>query len=445
MKLKKYIIEKKAEMTGEQHKDHFLKQLNKWDTDLSKMTKAYKSLKADESDLKRFIMLKKAFIVFSKNFEKWIYRNILKNKKSKDESYFQTEVRTTAWSFIIRGISDYDLFPETYDYKNEKHIPAPWELDSGFKKNNRKTNITRYQGLWRKFKEAFIGLIEYEANKIDEIKSDEIVNVGKINIIIKNRTKEWGDKYIKKFIKHVKNVTSVIKKEGLDKSIRDLAIELNFDPSDISGLPSGLTAGAYDRNSDKLYILPLGISDKLSSSTLIHEIGHRYWFKHVPSKAKKAWEEKINSQMIAIKKEHIDKFFDKYWDNDRFGDNIGSFMPSDKIIKDLKNIIDPTLKIVFDYLSDNRPWFNVEVDKERYEKYKDYMVKHHKGEQIPLEWITDYGRTNPSEAFAETFRIWVSGNKGKLGPWTRAFFKEIVATGGVNIKEEKNNLIYKYI
>ena len=48
MKIRQYLIEKKVEMTGNEHKDYFLKILNKWDTDLSKMTKAYKSLKIPE-------------------------------------------------------------------------------------------------------------------------------------------------------------------------------------------------------------------------------------------------------------------------------------------------------------------------------------------------------------------------------------------------------------
>ena len=48
MRLKHFINEKKATLTGDQHKDYFLKLLNKWDTDLSKLTKAYKSLKSPD-------------------------------------------------------------------------------------------------------------------------------------------------------------------------------------------------------------------------------------------------------------------------------------------------------------------------------------------------------------------------------------------------------------
>jgi len=436
MKFNNYLIEKKAEMTGDQYKDHFIKQLNKWDTDLSKMTKNYKMLKADDNDVKRFLMFKKAFLVFHNNFEKWVYRNILDNNKSKSESYYQKEVRSTAWKFMS-DIGTYGLFPESYDYESKKHINAPHLLDSDYRGNSRKQNITRYQRSWRQFKEAFTDLIKYEAEKIDEVKPDEIVNVDKVNILIKNRDKDWSDKYVKSFMKHVRKATQAINKAGLGKSIRDLSIELNFNPTDISGLPAGLTAGAYRKEDDTLYILPLGLRDKLSDSTLIHEIGHRYWFKYVPSRAKKAWEDKINSQMITVKADHIKKFFDEFYDKE-YG-----FPYRRGFEKEVKRITDPTLKIVYSYLGQHTPIFKVEDGKDEKQMYMEFMMEHHKGEQVPLEWITDYGRTNPAEAFAEAFKLWVGGVKGKLGPWTRAFFKEIVSTGGANIREEE--LIDKYL
>jgi hypothetical protein len=424
-------------MTGDQYKDHFIKQLNKWDTDLSRMTKNYKMLKADDSDVKRFLMLKRAFVVFSNNFEKWVYRNILDNRNSKGESYHQKEVRSTAWSFLS-VIGDFSLFPESYDYKSEKHIPAPHLLDSTYRGNSRKQNIIRYQREWRKFKEAFTDLVQYEAEKIDEVQPDETINVDKINILIKNKDKDWSGKYIKSFMSHVRKAVQAINKAGLSKSIKDLHIELNFNPTDVSGLPAGLTAGAYRKEDDTLYILPLGLKSKLSDSTLIHEIGHRYWFKHVPARAKKAWEDKINSQMITVKKEHIEKFFDEYYD-EKWG-----FPYRREFEKKVEKITDPTLKIIFSYLGKHTPVFKVEDGKDERQVYMEFMMEHNKGEQVPLEWITDYGRTNPSEAFAEAFKLWVGGVKGKLGPWTRAFFKEIVSTGGANIREEKN-LIDKYL
>ncbi len=84
VKLKRYLIEKKVEMTGDQFKDKFMKKLNQWDTDVSRMTKYYKSLKADESDkaLKEFLKAKKAFITFGNNFDKFVYQELIDNSPS---------------------------------------------------------------------------------------------------------------------------------------------------------------------------------------------------------------------------------------------------------------------------------------------------------------------------------------------------------------------------
>jgi predicted HNH restriction endonuclease len=70
-------------------------------------------------------------------------------------------------------------------------------------------------------------------------------------------------------------------------------------------------------------------------------------------------------------------------------------------------------------------------------------MKEYYTEWIDLEFVTDYAATKPNEAFAEVFAHWVI-KRNTLGEWTRAFFKEIVRSGGANIREEKN-LIDKYL
>jgi hypothetical protein len=59
------------------------------------------------------------------------------------------------------------------------------------------------------------------------------------------------------------------------------------------------------------------------------------------------------------------------------------------------------------------------------------------GKYIPLEHISDYGRTNAEEAFAEAFKLYILFGPKKLKPWTLWFFKEIVRTGGASINEMK--------
>lgn len=467
MKFLKFINEKKVEMTGDQHKDYFMSLLNKWDTDFSKMTKAYKALKVpnirefyqepsnewartlkkdfmNHPDMKKFLMMRKAFQTFINNFESWVYSKILSGKTASNENYFQKQVRTTAWMVIIDTGSA--LFPDEWQGVNfdstqgaGKYIPAPWSLDSTHKGNSRKQNITRYQGRWRKFKEAFTELIQNQAEEINKAPKDEQIQKFGINIVIKNKTKEY-EKYVETFIDSLKDVTSAIKKNGFSKVLRDFYIELNFDVASEPSIFSrygDMVGGAYDYSKDKLFIFPLGITRRISDSTLIHELAHRYWFKYIPDKAKQAWKAKFESQSIVVTLPYIDKFFEMFFD-EKWG------FPTKKEIKQKidKQINNPTLKIVFEFLADNTPIYDPKEGESRYEEYWQFFEKRARGQQIPLEWITDYGRTNEVESFAEAFKLWVGGVKGKLGPWTRAFFKEIVSTGGVNIREER---LLKYL
>ena len=46
------------------------------------------------------------------------------------------------------------------------------------------------------------------------------------------------------------------------------------------------------------------------------------------------------------------------------------------------------------------------------------------------EATADYGAFNPSEAFAEAFRLYVTQGPRVLGEWTRQFFRDVVRAGG---------------
>lgn len=438
MKFKRYITEKRAELTGDQWKDKFIKQLNQWDKDISRMTKLYKSLKATRDDLKNFRKAKKAFIIFGQNFEKWIYQDLLDKKVfgKESESGFTKDVRVKAWD-TLHFLNAGNLFPMAWNYKNDKHEDAPEELD--YHDGGRKNKILRWQRSWRKTKEAIVELIQYQSETLKERQPDEQVQVAGVNILIKNQGDEWTQKYLKRFMRVLPKAVAQIKKQGMSRAMKDFKVQINFRPETVEGLPNGggLTAGAYDKQTDILYLFPLGLNDNLSDSTLIHEIGHRYWFKYVPERAKNAWKDKIEKRMVAVETKHIDKFFEMFYDKE------WGFPYRKDFANKLKDITDPTLKIIFRYLSDHTPLFDVAEGKDKETVYKEHMIKHNRGEQIPLEWITDYGRTNDAEAFAEAFKLWVGGVKGKLGAWTRAFFKEIVRTGGSSLRE--NELVEKYL
>ena len=49
----------------------------------------------------------------------------------------------------------------------------------------------------------------------------------------------------------------------------------------------------------------------------------------------------------------------------------------------------------------------------------------------------DYGATNPVEAFAEVFRLYVLHGPRAVGPWTRALFREVVRGAGAPLQNPK--------
>jgi len=389
---------------------------------------------SDPKSVKAFQKARKAFQIFNRSWEKWVYQELLDRSNvpmnaQTDETYWAKDVREKAWAALM-SMNAGSLFTDRYDHNLKKHVPAPWELDQY--DGGRKRIITRYNRHFSAAFKAIEDLINQEAKLITLVKPDEQVQVHGVNIRIKNMTtSDFHAKYLKRFMDALPKAVKAIKKSGFKKAMRGFSVEINFKAKDVPGIPGGLTAGAYDKDKDKLYILPLGLNDNLSDSTLIHEIGHRYWFRDVPPNAQKSWNDKIDSRKVTITKDHIDKFFDRYYKEYGF-ENRKDIEADAK-----KNVHDPILNVIFTELADRTPFFMVKEGEDQKTRYYQFMIDNHVGNKVNLEFISDYGNTNPAEAFAEVFRKWVAGRVGTLGPWTRQFFKDIVRTGGANIRESK--------
>ncbi len=455
MELRRYLIENTE--------TDLLKKLTQWKKDLRRMTKLYKSLEASDSPkaIKKFKEAHKYWIRFRQNWEKWRDIELIKDRKdrlsmdiSPQEKYRKEEMKVTAWQaeMAIGG-----LFPDSYDYKLDKHVSAPWKLDKpGYSKGDtRKNKIIVYQ---KKFKIAFDAIedyIKHHSEVVNIIKDTERVNVKGINVLISGLKKEEDPtgpnmKRIKKFMQDdLPKAVELIKKEKIKQTLKGLTIEVTLSGSKSVGVQSG-AGGSYNYTTDWLRMYPMGMGSG-SVGTIVHELGHRYYYKNLPEKAQTAWERMFRKNQIQIKDEHIKSFWKKYvlpyaksdeWDFKWKKKNV---IP---IIR--KNEHDPTLKAIYLHLVNNISTFTdnkINWTKEggdsdeditkRDKKIKDTFRDRNVDEWIPIEFVTDYGRTNPSEAFAEVFKLWVTGRKGKLGEWTRSFFKEIVRSGGANIMEDK--------
>jgi hypothetical protein len=451
MKLNRYLLENTE-------KNILLKRLDQWKKDLRRMTKLYKSLEAssDPKAIKNFKEARQYWITFRQNWEKWYNTELLKDKKdrfesdiSQEEKYSREKVKISSWQ---AEMALNDLFPDVYDYKTSGHVDAPWMLDTPKyrKGDTRKNKILVYQ---KKFKEAFDAIqkhIENYSGSVNILKPTERVNVKGINVLISG-IKEGEDpnspnmKRTKKFIQDdLPKAVELINKENIKQTLKGLTIELTLTGSKSVGVLSG-AGGSYDYIKDWLRMYPMGMGSD-SVPTIIHELGHRYYYRNLSKRAVEAWEKMFHKNSIQIKKEHVDDFWKKYILPYSQSTEYSFDWKKKNVIPVIKkNETNPSLKAIYLHLVNNfyTAYMGDEDAKKRDDILKNRFMENNVNEWIPIEYITDYARTNPSEAFAEVFKLWVTGKKGRLGEWTRAFFKEVVRSGGANIKEEK--LIEKYI
>jgi len=442
MKLKRYLNEK-IELTGEREKDKWLKEIEKWKTDLRKMTKIYKSLKSENTPqaVKQFKEAQKLFITFRQNWERW-YTQFIKKKfvpgGDNTESIYSKEARIKGYQ---AEMSINNIFPD--DYYEGKFTPRPDLLDYPRynKGDTRKNKILVYQ---KAFKKAFIAMEELIKYQFDLVTPDkrEQINIAGINLLITTDrdTDDWAKKKLKLFIDTVPKAVKAIKQAGFKDSLRGLTVRLRLVEKPGFGGDKG---GEYISSDDTLAIYTWGMVDQSSAlHTLVHELGHRFFRRSLTKSAQEAWGKAIWKKFTNVEKHHVEDFFNKYikgkfeqkYDdpNEYSGIKKEERARLDALIK--KNEKDPNIKTIYQFLVHTISYSTSLKD------LLDYV-----GERIHIEFITDYARKNTEEAFCEAFALYVN-KRNQLGEWTRDFFKEVVRSGGANIKEEKKmNLIDKYL
>jgi len=415
-------------LTGK--KERVLKEIERWKKDLKRMSKIYRGInwqqdytedpdiaKANKKEYAKFIEAKKLFNVFSKSFNNRVYKHILPKKDTEDESLSHTKARKDAWTAYISLV---DLFPDEYSRKSDKHLPAPWQLTK--KEKDRKIN--KYN---KAFKKAFDSLIEFtEEITEDKYPQTEQFQISNIPIILHN----WGrdkdhEESIEIFINRMKVAINKIKKAGFGKVLKGLSVIADFE--------TGRDAsGTYDNADDTLKI-KLAMLGGYEPYTLIHELGHRFYYRILSKKAREYWDKIIQGKRTTIEDEDILDFINTFIKPEF--DKLKEFKFSKR-----KKYLKKKVK-------------KADITKEKEAKYLEMIARlpirgkileglksRVGGEIIHFEFITDYARKNPEEAFAEAFAEYIDEGPGKLGEWTRDFFKRIVRHGNVDIRSSQQLL-----
>lgn len=436
MKFYNYITEKFTP-TGRQNIDEILKQAEKWKSDLRKLTKAYKSLEVpkegDNKEIRKWKEMWKALLKFQENWHDWAFDYIL--ERNKDEGPDEREFRKKSWSAYM-AMSPSNLMNMSYIRDIEKHA-----IDTEKIIKDRQKVINDYN---RKFREAFKALeelLEYEQENIDRINKLQNFTYGGVKVKIKADDKsKFSLERTESFLKNLKNYIDKLKSKKVGVLAKDLRIVFDLTEKNTSA------AAQYDMASDSIVILSMGFTD--SEGVFFHELGHRLYYVFITKNAEEMWEEFIKQHRVEITEKNVNDFIDKFkpilvnpdkkmkFESDEW---IRYFLYKNDVSIELIGIYQ---KLLFGFYEN--------ILGSRKEEYSDLEIKEildqYIGSYTYKYFITDYGKTNASEAFAETFKIYMMDKFQKLHPIVKEVFRSVVnSVDAIRIEEMKETNIEKYL
>ena len=389
----------------------------RWKKDLRVMTKIYKDLDPTTQDRERWDEARKLFLVFRDNFEEWIYQRLLP-KETSDRARSPMEVTISKLAWDLRHHLDvFALFPVIYPSKTPN-----W---SEFR-SERDRNLRRYQGAANKlFKEIDIYLEVQRDQQVERRDPVEHFEISGIGVVVKNVGRGADDEAaLDTFLRRLKQHAAKIARAGFGSAVRGLTVTLDFDIKK----SEWDTAGRYVPNTDTLVMYPLGlVSERAEHGTFTHECGHRFYFKALSPSARQRWKTVMTERGVPIEQDDIDRYVALVKE---------VIDPARPNAVELRRVIPPKAKDEAEAAKFRElvhvpagPIMGGPFDEQKFRELLSMSL----GEFAQIEEITDYGNTDPMEAFAEVFRLWVDKGPHAVGPWTRQFFAETCRGGGVRL------------
>lgn len=399
---------------------------DKLEKDLRAMTKLYKSAPTEDTPeaVKQYLYLKGLFDTFRKNLEGMVSEQIIGQIKEAHRKEWAAEAlqkETRRFTTDIRG-----LFPD--HFRGDAIAPAPWLL-----KQVRDANIRRYQKTARLFFAALKDFIDW-ADRVsvapDREDTAEHTSVAGVPVLIHRRDEQdFVRSDLAVFFSHLHDAVSKIKRAGFESALEGLIINLR-----LAGKKGSDAAGDYRHgDTDELNIYPWGLDDP---SVLIHEIGHRFYYRRLTAKSRKHWDDMIKGKRSSTTPESVRQWVDEVV-RPLFAKNPG-FTPADAVVatERLVEDRDEVTQARYRHLAQNVGSVHREP-----EKVLESMLRHHSEDPVLVEHITNYGATKPEEAFAEAFKLYVDKGPSYLGPWTRQFFRDISESGGARLRASVSDVL----
>jgi len=399
------------------------KTIQQWRKDLRRMTKIYRSIntkpwdygvyddstydqKRKEKDrakeLAKFGEAAKLFRTFRDNFEKWWRYQLLPQLKRDDQPWVHMQVVEKAHRATVELMG---LFPDDYDFKQKKRLPAPWTLE-----RERERNIKRYQVAWN---EAFKAIEEYiqDMGEVGDRPALEQMDIEGFNVLLRG----WNllnPSDAKKAIGIIRDGLKLYKENA--KKRLPFLLKYNI-PFHAAWECREDQAATYDEFKGRIklcmYWPTAGRPDiKRMAHVIAHEMGHHLWKKVLSGSARKFWEAAIDADWGPMDLQRLLKI----WPDDvKFSSSL-----ADKLQK-----TDPTLSLQIEVA--NSHWGGKGTHFDTKEDLQE-LINQGKTVLTMKNPITDYAAKNSEEAFCEAVGSLVGYGPRTLHPLTRQWLQTVL-------------------
>jgi hypothetical protein len=260
------------------------KEIAQWKSDLRRMTKIYRSI--GEDDVTAFREARNLFSNFRESWDDLIQR-AMPPRYSPYWGIPNAQANLEALNRAASSVLPSSLFPTAYDYHTGGHKPAPWEL-----KKKRPGLIRKYQ---KAFRVAFEALENYEemsekySPETGGIVPEKKFEVAGLKIVVDSHrdTPDWKD--LESRIPHLSQVVKKVERAGFGKAVRGMTVFIR---------PHKDAGGTYTAATDSVTINPtwgFGPRADTAEYTLIHEIGHRFYYRELSSHSREMWKDTIDA------------------------------------------------------------------------------------------------------------------------------------------------------
>jgi hypothetical protein len=319
----------------------------------------------------------------SKKWERIFYEAILGKEMDrlsqggKDMGYLAKELQSSAWLAVI-------------SFSDIGHHLAQWpkHWNKYYNDFDREKKYV-FDRIKRAARQAYDDALWLVKNKPEEERTNnfgERATVGRFILVPEGGITE---EKMEKAASLVRRSQSLVGRAGFRDVLSRMIVHVTSRSDHMKG-------GYYRPQNDDMAILPVGMSEE----TVIHELGHRKWYRFMSPGDRDYWTAAFNGDLVEITDGDVREITERVrrvWD----GGGLSSTIKDAIADYERSHSNDPVATYKADYFRDHT----------HHHDNLDFWVKTWKedlvGQKVMKNYVTDYANTNEVEAYAEVFRQYV--------------------------------------